>query len=120
MCRWSLKTTTALLAGLVAFIPRGGALYSHLNIAAVTLVSYAIKVDVFYVVAIHLKSCRREILGFPAYDRAQVLLGFYKETQLVSGESQVLLRCSDLPLAITQAMPLHHDPHFPAVILGRR
>lgn len=45
--------------------------------------------DVFYILAKGYLSHELGMLGFPAYDRSQLLLGFYKEVQSQAGQTQV-------------------------------
>eukprot|EP00903_Cladosiphon_okamuranus_P007178 g6970.t1 len=49
-----------------------------------------VEVDVFYILAKGYLSHELGMLGFPAYDRAQLLLGFYKEVQSQAGQTQVV------------------------------
>lgn len=45
--------------------------------------------EVFYILAKGYLSHELGMLGFPAYDRSQMLLGFYKEVQSQAGQTQV-------------------------------
>lgn len=45
--------------------------------------------EVFYILAKGYLSHELGMLGFPAYDRSQLLLGFYKEVQSQGGQTQV-------------------------------
>lgn len=47
------------------------------------------QVDVFFILAKGYLSHELGMLGFPAYDRTQLLLGFYKEVQSQVGQTQV-------------------------------
>lgn len=47
------------------------------------------KVGVYYILAKGYLSHELGMLGFPAYDRSQMLLGFYKEVQSNGGQTQV-------------------------------
>lgn len=47
------------------------------------------KVEVFFILAKGYLSHELGMLGFPAYDRSQLLLGFYKEVQSQAGQTQV-------------------------------
>lgn len=47
------------------------------------------QVDVFFILAKGYLSHELGMLGFPAYDRSQLLLGFYKEVQSQAGQTQV-------------------------------
>jgi len=47
------------------------------------------QVDVFFILAKGYLSHELGMLGFPAYDRTQQLLGFYKEVQSQVGQTQV-------------------------------
>lgn len=58
----------------------------------------------FFILAKGYLSHELGMLGFPAYDRSQLLLGFYKEVQSTGGQTQVtgafvalLLRCFASP-----------------------
>ncbi|CAN0159043.1 unnamed protein product, partial [Ectocarpus sp. 8 AP-2014] len=47
------------------------------------------EVNVFFILAKGYLSHELGMLGFPAYDRSQLLLGFYKEVQSTAGQTQV-------------------------------
>ncbi|CAM9512244.1 unnamed protein product [Ectocarpus fasciculatus] len=48
------------------------------------------EVNVFFILAKGYLSHELGMLGFPAYDRSQILLGFYKEVQSTAGQTQVV------------------------------
>lgn len=50
------------------------------------------QVDVFFILAKGYLSHELGMLGFPAYDRSELLLGFYKEVQSQAGQTQVRRR----------------------------
>lgn len=47
------------------------------------------QVEVFFILAKGYLSHELGMLGFPAYDRSQLLLGFYKEVSTQQGQTQV-------------------------------
>lgn len=62
------------------------------------------KGDVFFILAKGYLSHELGMLGFPAYDRNQLLLGFYKEIQSQVGQTQVWpLLLSTPPLDVNSA-----------------
>lgn len=54
-----------------------------------SLVCFLRQVDVYFILAKGYLSHELGMLGFPAYDRNQLLLGFYKEVQSQAGQTQV-------------------------------
>ncbi|CAM9535196.1 unnamed protein product [Ectocarpus sp. 13 AM-2016] len=79
--------------GLGGGVP-GGAAPSAVRLAhersLPTGVTDPAEVNVFFILAKGYLSHELGMLGFPAYDRSQLLLGFYKEVQSTAGQTQVV------------------------------